>query len=114
LWGPRWYPGGRAPVEPRRHGLKQTQARRWREPRTPDMADHDLGVREQWGKLRRIGLVIEDLRLQGHFGLGEDARSDGRREMPEKSRPHCGGSLVRVVERYFPRLWRHRQRLLGS
>jgi hypothetical protein len=34
--------------------------RRGRKPRAPDMTDHDLGIRQQRGKLRRIAIIVED------------------------------------------------------
>jgi hypothetical protein len=71
-------------VETGSHRLKQAKTRRWWKARTPDVADHNLGAREQRSKLRRIALVTEDLRLQRHFGLGENAWSDACGEMAEK------------------------------
>jgi len=75
-------------VEPGRHRLQQAKARRGRKRGPPDVTDHDLGIRQQWGKLRRIALIVEDRRLQWRPDLGENARRDGGGEMAEKQGFH--------------------------
>ena len=75
-------------VEPGRYRLQQAKARRGREPRPPDMTDHDLRIGQQRGKLRRIALIIEDRGFERRLHLGENPRRDRGGEMAEKQGFH--------------------------
>ena len=57
---PFWHRFDVEEVDPGRNRLQQAQARRGRKPGAPDMTDDNLGIRQQWGKVRRIALIIED------------------------------------------------------
>ena len=88
-------------VEPGRHRLQQAKARRGREARAPDMADHNLRIRQQRGKLRRVALIVEDRGFERHLQLGENPRRDRGGEMTEKqgfhmlpSPTHDGSAIV--------------------
>src|SRR5882757_4604975 len=52
------------------------------------MTDHDLRIRQQRGKLRRIVLIVEDRGLQRRLDLGENPRRDRGGEMAEKQGFH--------------------------
>src|ERR1700741_4091432 len=58
------------------HRLQQAQPRGGRKVVAPDMADDDLGIREQWRQMRRVALIGEDLCLEWGLYLGRDARRD--------------------------------------
>jgi hypothetical protein len=55
------------------------------------VADHDLCLAQQRGKLRRIALVVEDRRHDRRLDLGENARRDASGKMAEKQRRPTGG-----------------------
>src|SRR5215472_15938935 len=52
------------------------------------MPDHDLRVCQQWGKMFRITLIVEDRGLQRRLDLGENARRDRGGEIAEKQGFH--------------------------
>src|ERR1700730_6957506 len=85
-------PFGTAPVSRRSSPAATDCSRRRRgaggHPRAPDMTDHDLRIRQQRGKLRRIVLVVEDRGLQRRLDLGENPRRHRGGEMAEKQGFH--------------------------
>ena len=85
---PFWHRGGIEEVETGRHRLQQAKARRGREPRAPDMTDHDLRIRQQRGKLFYIALIVEDRGVQRRLHLGENSRPDRGGEMAKKQGFH--------------------------
>src|SRR5262245_29749478 len=52
------------------------------------MADDDLRVAKQWGKLRRVALIAEDRAFQRRLDLGENPRRDAGGEIAEKQGFH--------------------------
>ena len=106
---PFWHRGGIEEVETGRHRLQQAKARRGREPRAPDMTDHDLRIRQQRGKLFYIALIVEDRGVQRRLHLGENSRSDrpsrstsftptsGTRSAPLKRPPTRASCALRLT-----------------
>src|SRR5260370_40429767 len=79
-----WHRGGIEEIEPGGYRLQQARARRGREPRPPNMTNDDLRTRQQRGKMRRIGLIVEDRALQRRLHLGENGWRDGSGKIVKK------------------------------
>src|SRR5260370_41722297 len=82
--GALWPRGGIEEVQRGGYRLQQAKARRGREPRPANMTNDDLRTRQQRGKMRRIGLLVEDRGLQRRLHLGENAWRDGGGKMCKK------------------------------
>jgi hypothetical protein len=52
------------------------------------MTDHNFRFRQQWGKVFRITLIVEDRGFERRCDLGENPRRDRGREMAEKQGFH--------------------------
>jgi hypothetical protein len=66
------------------------------------MTDHDLGIRQQRGKVFHIALIVEDRAFERRLDLDENARRDGGGEMAEKQGFHMLPSSTQDEAR----LWR--------
>ena len=61
------------------------------------MPDDDLRFRQQWSKMLRIALIIEDRGFQRGLDLGENPRRDAGSEMAEKQGFHVFPSPAQMI-----------------